>query len=53
MSLAEDGASTRALAGSLMAYKMENASVSSYRLFVARVCLTLILVLQGWVPDPW
>lgn len=31
VSLAEDGASTRALAGSLLAYKMENTSVSSYR----------------------
>jgi len=31
VSLADDGASTRALAGSLLAYKMENASVSSYR----------------------
>ena len=33
-SLAEDGASTRALAGSLLAYrmeKMENTSVNSYR----------------------
>ena len=35
VSLAEDGASTRALAGSLLAYrmeKMENTSVNSYRL---------------------
>ena len=31
VSLAEDGASTRALAGSLLAYKLENTSVSSYR----------------------
>jgi hypothetical protein len=31
VSLADDGASTRALAGSLLAYKMENVSVSSYR----------------------
>jgi len=32
VSLADDGAaSTRALAGSLLAYRMENASVSSYR----------------------
>ena len=39
VSLAEDGASTRALAGSLLAYrmeKMENTSVNSYRLVAGK-----------------
>ena len=31
MSLGDDGASTRALAGSILHYKMENTSVNSYR----------------------
>ena len=46
VSLADDGgASTRALAGSLLQYRMENTSICSYKTGISEVEITIVIQL--------